>query len=196
MFTKTLSLAAGLALLTGSLLAADTYTFDKAHTEVGFKIVHWSVSKVHGGFDDFDGTVTYDVKEPAKLAVDVTIKAESIDTRNGMRDKHLKSPDFFDVAKFPNLTFKSTAVAVSADAKTLDITGDLTIRDVTKSVVLHTTLTAPMEDAFGKTRVGFEGSTTVNRKDYGIAWNKANKTGTMMLADEVEITVSGEAVKK
>ena len=196
MLVKRLALGLTLAAAAGCLNAADSYQFDSAHTEIGFSISHWVINKVHGTFDKFDGSLSYDEKNPEKSAVDVSIDATSIDTRNDRRDKHLNSPDFFDTAKFPTLTFKSTKVALDADGKTLDVSGDLTIHGVTKPVVLKTTITGKMDDNYGNSRLGFEATTSINRQDYGVAWNKANKTGTMMLGDTVDIEINGEATLK
>jgi polyisoprenoid-binding protein YceI len=199
MFRKTLTLALGLTLAAATLGAADTYIFggkDAAHTDVGFTIKHWVINKVHGNFDKFDGTLVYDDKNIEKSSVNVTIDASSIDTRNSMRDAHLRKPEFFDVEKNPNLTFKSTKVEKAADGKSISVTGDLTMRGVTKSVVLNVVITGTVEDPRGDTRMGFEATTTVNRMDYGIAWNMKNKTGTSMLGDQVDIMIAGEAIKQ
>ena len=196
MFRKTLMLAFGLSLAAAGAFAADTYTFggmDAAHTDVGFNIKHWMINKVHGNFDKFDGKIVYDEKNVEKSKVEVTLDVTSIDTRNSMRDGHLRKPDFFDTEKFPTGTFKSSKVEKSSDGKSLLVTGDLTLRGVTKSVVLATTITGKMDDNMGNTRLGFEASTKINRMDFGIAWNKTNKMGTSMLGDEVEIVISGEA---
>lgn len=190
-----LALALGLAaLISAPLAAAETYTFEVPHTEIGFDIVHWGLFTVHGNFDKFDGAIQYDEKDVTKSTVAVTIDASSIDTRNDFRDKHLRSADFFDVEKNPSATFKSTKVEADKDGN-LKVTGDLTLRGVTKSVVLDSKITGQLEDPMGKERLGFIGKVTINRLDYGIAWNKTNKTGKAMLADTVDITVQGEAVK-
>jgi polyisoprenoid-binding protein YceI len=199
MSLKTLSLGLALAMTLAaapSLRAAETYKFDNAHTEIAFKISHWVINRVRGTFDSFDGSLVYDEKNPAKSTVEVSIDTASINTRIGMRDRHLKSPDFFDAEKFPKLTFKSTSVTVEADGKTLDVAGDLTMRDVTKSVVLKATITDSVVDNYGNSRRGFTATTQVNRMDYGIAWNKTNKTGTSMLGDLVDIEIAGEGIKK
>jgi polyisoprenoid-binding protein YceI len=191
-----LALGLGLSL---SLSAADTYNFggkDAAHSEIGFKITHWMVNKVHGSFDKFEGQISYDEKNVEKSKVDVTIDTASINTRNDMRDKHLKSPDFFDVEKFPQATFKSSKVEKAKDGKGLDVSGDLTLHGITKPVVLKVTIPGKIEDNYGNTRLGFEATTTLKRTDFGIAWNKTNKTGTTMLGDDVEIDITGEAVQK
>lgn len=197
MFRKTLALALGLGLSAASLSAADTYVFggkDVSHTDIGFNIKHWVINRVHGNFDNFDGKLVYDEKNVEKSKVEVSIETASIDTRNERRDKHLRSADFFDAEKNPKITFKSSKVAKSEDGKGLLVTGDLNIRGVSKSVVLAVTINGKMDDPMGNTRIGFEASTKINRTDFGVAWNMKNKTGTAMLADEVEIVIAGEAI--
>jgi polyisoprenoid-binding protein YceI len=199
MLRKTLTLALGLGMAVATLQAVDTYTFggkDAAHSDVGFNIKHWVINTVHGNFDKFDGSIVYDEKNIEKSSVNVTIDASSIDTRNSMRDGHLRKPEFFDVEKNPTLTFKSTKVEKGADGKSLTVTGDLTMRGVTKSVPLSVTITGTVEDGQGNVRMGFEASTKVNRTDFGIAWNMKNKTGTAMLGDDVDIVIAGEAIKQ
>jgi polyisoprenoid-binding protein YceI len=169
-----------------------TWEIDPAHTEVSFRIRHL-VSRVTGRFNTFSGTI---VADPARLAggsVNVTIQAASIDTNNERRDTHLRSADFFDAATYPTLTFRSTRVEVSG--KTLKVYGNLTIRGVTKPVVLEGELLA-VGGAPGKRRIGFEASTTIDRMDYGVAWNRAAEGGGTVLSDEVQITLNVEAVEK
>ena len=199
MFRKTLTLALGLSLAAATLGAADSYTFggrDAGHAEVAFKITHWVINKVRGTFNSFEGKINYDEKNIEKSSVEVSIDTDSIDTRNGMRDKHLKSPDFFDAVANPKITFKSTKVEKAKEGDGLLISGDLTMRGVTKPVVLDAKITGKMDDNMGNTRLGFTGSTKIKRTDFGIAWNKSNKTGTSMLGEEVEIELSGEASLK
>jgi polyisoprenoid-binding protein YceI len=191
---KMMTLALGLALLAGQAHAAETYNFDVPHTEIGFDISHMGLFTVHGNFDKFEGAINYDDKDVTKSSVNVIIDAASIDTRNEMRDHHLRSADFFDVANTPTASFKSTKIEADKDGN-LSVTGDLTLHGVTKSVVLASKITGQLEDVMGKQRLGFIGKVTIARKDYGIAWNKTTKTGTAMLGDNVEITVQGEAVK-
>ncbi|HET6231505.1 MAG TPA: YceI family protein [Longimicrobiaceae bacterium] len=169
-----------------------TWEIDPAHTEVSFRIRHL-VSRVTGRFNTFSGTI---VADPARLAggsVNVTIQAASIDTNNERRDTHLRSADFFDAATYPTLTFRSTRVEVSG--KALKVYGNLTIRGVTTPVVLDGELLA-VGGAPGKRRIGFEASTTIDRMDYGVAWNRAAEGGGTVLSDEVQITLNVEAVEK
>jgi polyisoprenoid-binding protein YceI len=172
--------------------AEETFTFDKNHTLVGFRIRH-VVSKVEGRFRDFDGSITIDRQNPAASRVDLTIQATSIDTSAPDRDNHLRSADFFDVAKFPTLTFKSTKVEAQGSDRYL-VTGDLAMHGVTKSIQVP--VHALGFARTGKTeKAGFEISMALNRKDYGITWNRAIDQG-MLLGDDVEINIQVEANKK
>jgi polyisoprenoid-binding protein YceI len=185
-------LAAALALASPAL-AADTYQFDKAHTTVGFQVRH-IVSNVGGKFRDFAGTIRVDRVKPESSSVEFTIQAASIDTSEAKRDEHLKSPDFFDVANQPTITFKSTAVKPTGkDA--YEVTGNLTMRGVTKLITLPVTLLGEGKDPWGNEKIGFETSTTLNRKDYGINWNKTLDQGGVLVADEVKVQISVEANK-
>ena len=180
-------------MLLGVAAQAETYTIDKDHSNVSFTIRHL-VSKVTGNFDDFSGTINFDDKSPTKGGADVDIKTASIDTRVDKRNEHLKSPDFFDVAKYPDMTFKTTKVTGSA--KKLKVTGDLTLHGVTKPVTLDAEFGGTTKDPWGNTRVGFSGKTKINRKDFGLTWNKAIETGGLMVGDDVDITLDIEAIKK
>jgi polyisoprenoid-binding protein YceI len=184
-----------LAVAAPSIALADTWQIDPAHTSVGFAVAHMVISKVHGQFDKTAGTIEAEPNNPASAKVDITIDASSIDTHVEMRDGHLKSPDFLDAAKFPTLTFKSTKVE-SADAGKWKMTGDLTIHGVTKSVVFD--VDGPSEvikDPMGKTRVAASASTTINRKDFGLVWNKAMDNGGLVVGDSVSIDIQIEATK-
>jgi polyisoprenoid-binding protein YceI len=184
---------AALALAASAAVAApETFTFDKAHSLVGFRIRHF-VSKVEGRFKDYEGVVTLDRQSPATSKVDLTIQAGSIDTGNDNRDKDLKSANFFDVDKFPTITFKSTKVTPKG-SDAYDVTGDFTMHGVTKSI------TIPVKHGgFAKAgkveKAGFEVSFNLNRKDYGITWNRAVDQGGLMLGEDVEINVQVEANK-
>lgn len=188
-----LGLALGIFATTSSLLAAaETFQFDKAHTLVGFRIRHF-VSKVEGRFKDFDGTIVLDRQNPSASKVDLTIQSASVDTSAENRDKHLKTADFFDVEKFPTITFKSTKVEAKG-ADTYAVTGDLTMKGVTKPVTLTV-----KSNGFIKTRgaekTGFEVVGKVNRMDYGVSWNRAAEGGGTMLSDDVDINIQVEANK-
>ncbi len=179
------------ALAAAPLFAADTYAIDKTHSDVSFQVRHF-VSKVRGEFTDFEGTIQVDPANPEASSVVLTIKAASINTNNDGRNKHLNSPDFFDTAKFPEITFKSTKI-VAAGKDKYDVTGDFTMHGVTKSITLPVTYTGMAKDPRGD-RAGFELATTLNRKDYGINWNKALDNGSFMLSDDVAVTISLETV--
>jgi len=183
-------LAAFALVLAGSAAAA-TYDIDQAHSSVGFGVKHMMVSTTRGVFKDFAGTVTYDPANVAASAVDVTIQAASIDTQNAKRDTHLRSADFFDVEKFPTLTFKSKSAAPAGDGK-LKLVGDLTMHGVTKEVTLD--VTGPSE-ALKTERGAIRGATAttvVNRKDFGLGWNKVLETGGLAVGEDVTITLEIE----
>ena len=153
------------------------------------------MSNVEGRFNDFAGTIQLRPAEPGGSSVEFAVKAASIDTNNERRDNHLRSADFFDAEKFPELTFKSTKV-VPKDADTLEVTGDLTIHGVTKQVTVPVEILGFQDLAEGNQKAGFETSFTVNRKDYGIVWDRMLDTGGTMLGDQVKITLAIEADKQ
>jgi len=180
-----------------ALAEVETFTFDKGHTLVGFRIRHF-VSKVEGRFNKFDGTIQLDRQNPSASKVDLTIQADSIDTANEGRDKDLRSENFFDVAKFPTITFKSTKV-VSKGSDSYEVTGDFTMHGVTKSITVPVKHSGFVKvkgrNGMGE-KAGFEIGFPLNRKDYGITWNRPLDTGGVMLSDEVEINVQVEANKQ
>jgi polyisoprenoid-binding protein YceI len=184
-----------LALAVSPLAAAD-YSIDPGHSDLTFSIGYWSVGNVKGGFNDLAGAFTLDEKDPSKDKVEAVIQTASIDTRNERRDKHLRSADFFDVEQFPTAIFKSTKVEAGKDKDSLLITGDLTLRGVTKPVVLNARKTGEALGAKEEKRVGFSATTTLNRKDFGIAWNKVKKTGEAMLGDAVELSFDIQGIEK
>jgi polyisoprenoid-binding protein YceI len=187
---RSLALAAALTgALTGSAAAAD-YKIDTAHATVTFKIRHL-LTKVHGQFKKFDGTFSYDAKDLSKAAGKIVIDTASIDTNIEKRDNHLRSADFFDTAKYPAMTFVIKSAKLKGTA--LEVTGDLTIRDVTKPVVLKGTYNGEATDPWGNKSIGFSVETTINRKDYGLTWNKATETGGLLVGDDVEIAIDLEA---
>jgi polyisoprenoid-binding protein YceI len=189
-----MKLLAPALLLLGTIARAEPWTFDMAHSRVGFSVRHMMVSNVGGSFHDVKATVDLDDKNLAKSTVEFTIAATSIDTQNADRDKHLKSPDFFDVTKFPTLTFKSTKVTAAGKNK-FKVTGDLTIRDVTKPVTLDVTLSDPMTNPWGKTVRGVEATGKLNRHEFGLNWNKTLDKGGVLVSDEVKLEISGELDK-
>jgi len=178
-----------------ALASAATWTIDPDHTSIGFKIRHLMVSNVKGTFDRHTGVVDIDEKDITKSKVTVTIDTASINTNVQKRDDHLRSPDFFDVAKYPSMTFTSKKVARGANGK-LKVTGDLTIRGITREVVLDVDpLSRESKDPWGNIRIGTSATTMVNRKDFGLTWNKALETGGVVVGDEVSITLEIEMIK-
>ena len=169
-----------------------TYRIDKAHSEAIFQVRHL-LTRVRGRFSDFEGEINYEEQNPEQSSVNVTIKAASVDTSERDRDTHLRSADFFDVEKFPTLTFKSTRVTWKGD-DSFDVTGDLTIHGVTRPVTLSATFLGQAKDPWGKDRIAFEAATTINRKDFGLLWNAALETGGFLLGDGVKISLSVQAL--
>jgi polyisoprenoid-binding protein YceI len=185
---------AAMALAAPGLAA--TWTIDPAHSHVQFSVRHMMVSNVRGGFRTLSGSVQGDETTPAEAAVEVSIDAASIDTRDAKRDEHLRGADFLDVATHPTITFKSKRVEPAGAGK-FKVTGDLTLHGVTREVVLDVSdLTPPIQDPSGKTRAGATASTRINRKDFGINWSKTMDNGGLVVGDEVAITVDVEAVKQ
>src|SRR3984957_14187871 len=180
-------------LIVQSAFAADTYVFDKAHSTIGFQIRHL-FSNVTGKFDDFTGTIQYDEANPEQSSVEVNIKTASIDTGVKMRDDDLRSANFFDAAKFPEITFKSKSVK-SSGKDTADVTGDLTMHGVTKEVVLKVELVGKGAGMKGSIVSGWDATTALKRSEFGLAWNKAIE-GTQVVGDDVKIEMHIEADKK
>src|SRR3989304_5401512 len=175
---------------------AATWELDPAHTGVQFKVRHLMVSHVRGDFEKGSGKIVYAEGDIPRSSADITIDASSINPRVAKRDEHLKSPDFLDAAKYPSLVFKSKKVEKAGDGK-LKMTGDLTIRGGTKEIVLDIEGPPPsIRELEGKTRVGGVASTKINRKDFGLTWNKAIETGGVVVGDEVEITIDTEIFKE
>lgn len=170
---------------------AGNFTIDPAHSEIGFTARHAMVTKVRGSFNEFSGTATSG-ENLADAAISVTIAASSLDTRNADRDGHVKSEDFFDVEKFPTMTFTSTGFDLGEGEGT--ITGELTIKGVTKTVELETEFNGVVVDAFGMTRAGFEAQTTISRKEFGLTWNAAIEAGGVLVSDKVVITLDAAFV--
>lgn len=168
------------------------WNIDRSHSELTFSIRHL-VSRVRGQFNKWTGTVTGDLDNWEAASVLVTIDGTSIDTNNENRDADLRGPEFFDVANHPNVTFRSTRI--ERNGERVRLTGDLTIRGITRPVVLEGTFMGTTRDQRGRTRAGFEVSGTINRKDYGIVWNRAVEAGGLVLADEVRIDVAVAAVR-
>jgi polyisoprenoid-binding protein YceI len=188
-----LIVAVGLAAAGAARAATETFVFDKAHTVVGFRIRHW-LTNLDGRFRDFEGRIQLDRAKPEDSNVDVTIQATSIDTANENRDKHLRSADFFDVEKYPTITFKSTKVAPKGK-DLYEVTGELTLHGVKKTMTIPVRHTGFLN--LGKQeKAGFELTIPIDRKEFGIGWNRTADTGGVMLGDDVEINVQVEANKE
>ena len=189
---RALTYALSLALLLPVVAAAApvVYKVDSDHSGVSFTIRHF-VSNVPGRFKDFDGVIKYDAQNPPASSVNFTIQAASIDTDNADRDNHLRGADFFEVEKFPTLTFSSTSVK-AVDSDTLEVTGDLTMKGQTKKVTVPVELLGSVKTPRGE-KAGFETAFKLDRKEYGITWNRALDTGGAILGDEVKINISIEA---
>lgn len=170
-----------------------TWNIDPSHSGVHFTVRHMVVSKVRGAFTRWQGTIQFDEKDPAAGKVSVLIEAPSIDTREEKRDAHLRSPDFFDVEKYPTLGFESTKVE-KLDGERLRITGDLTIRGITKQVALDAEYLGGGKDPWGNERIGFEARTTISRKDFGLSWNQVLEAGGVLVGEKIEIALDVQAV--
>ena len=181
-------------LFTATTFAADTYAVDPAHSQVGFTVQHLVISKVSGKFKEFDATVVLDPADISKSSLNGTIKTASISTDNDKRDTHLKSADFFDVQKFPEITFSSKKVEKKGEE--VWVTGGLTLHGVTKDVSFPVTLTGPVKDPWGNQRMGVEALLKLNRQDYGIAWNNPLEGGGVVVSDEVQVHINAELTKK
>jgi polyisoprenoid-binding protein YceI len=191
-YSLVLTVFAALPLL-AQTAATETFVVDKNHSTAMFKVRHM-MANIVGQFRDFTADVNIDRENPAKSSVDFTIQATSIDTGSANRDNHLRTADFFDVAQFPTISFKSTSV--TAKSKTdFAVTGDLTMHGVTKSVTLPVSFLGFAKTAKGD-KAGFEIETTVNRKDYGIVWNKNLDEGGLLLGDDVKVTINLEMNQK
>lgn len=171
-----------------------TYNIDPSHSRIGFVARHAMVTKVRGSFNEFEGAGYFDAENPAASRLSVTIQAASIDTRNADRDGHLRSGDFFDMENYPTISFTSTSVEPAGDSN-FRVTGDLTIKGVTKSVAVDFELTGTAQDPWGNTRLGLEGSTVINRKDWGVNWNAALETGGVLVSEKVTLEFEISAVK-
>lgn len=167
------------------------YEIDPAHSSARFQVRHMGLSKVRGGFDSFSGAIIID-EDPTKSSVDVSLDAASFSTGNEDRDNHIKSPDFLDVENHPALTFRSTSVAQDGDA--WNVEGELTAVGVTRPVTLHVEFDDAANDPWGNNRVGFEGTTEINRDDLGVNWNQPLETGGLLIGKTLKISIDVEAV--
>jgi polyisoprenoid-binding protein YceI len=189
---RALFTAVALSLALALPAAADVYKIDPGHSEVSFQVRHL-VTQVRGGFSAYDGVVNLDPKNLESSKVDFKIKAESIDTNVADRDKHLRGADFFDVEKYPEITFTSSKIKKTGK-DTYDVTGKFTMHGVTKDITLPVTYQGTAKDPWGNQRAGFSTETTLNRKDYGINWNKGLDNGGVLLGDDVKVTINLETV--
>jgi len=179
---------------TAPATATGTYAIDPTHSRIGFVARHAMVTKVRGSFNEFEGSGSFDAEHPANSRLALTIQAASIDTRNADRDGHLRSNDFFDMETYPEITFVSTAVA-PVDDSTYRVTGDLTIKGVTNPVTVDLEYTGTAVDPYQNQRIGFEGTTTVHRKDWGVNWNAALEAGGVLVSEKVTLEFEVSAIR-
>ncbi len=170
------------------------YTVDAAHSSINFGIRHVMVAKVRGSFKDFAGTGFLDIETPSNSKLELTIQSTSIDTGNNDRDAHLRSNDFFAMEEFPTITFVSTAFA-SAGGNTYKVTGDLTIKGISKSITIDLDFTGDAVDPYGNNRIGFEGSSSIDRTDFGVNFNAALETGGVMLGEKISLEFDISAIR-
>ncbi len=171
-----------------------TYTIDPTHSRVGFSARHAMVAKVRGSFKEFEGSGYFDATDPTNSNLDITIAAVSIDTRNEDRDAHLRSNDFFDMEQYPEIRFKSTGVE-QVNGDQYKVTGDLTIKGVTKPVVLDVEYAGTSVDPYGNRRIGLEGGATIKRKDWGVNWNVALEAGGVLVSEKVNLEFEVSAIR-
>ena len=192
MKTKLFVLFIGLFAFTAQ--AAQEYTIDTAHSEAGFSVKHMVIATVRGIFTEFSGKVFYDENDISKSSVEGVIKTASINTANAKRDEHLRSADFFDAAAYPEILFKTKKIE-KKDAGYV-ATGDLTIRGVTKEIILDFEITGKITDPWGNERVGLEALGAINRQDFGVSWNKSLDNGGVVVSNEVKLLIQAEFIKK
>lgn len=177
-----------------TITATRTYSVDRSHSQVGFKVRHLGFSKVAGRFTDFDATVELEPGSLETLSAKATIQVASLTTNEEARDTHLRSDDFFKADAFPQMVFESTAVRAVRGSE-LKLDGNLTIRDVTRPVTLNVTYMGDARDPWGGQRIAFEAVTKINRKDFGLTWNVVLETGGLLVGEDVEIVLEIEAVQ-
>ena len=171
-----------------------TYTIDPAHSRIGFVARHAMVTKVRGSFNEFSGSGYFDADHPESSRLELTVQAASIDTGNADRDAHLRSNDFFDMDTYPEITFSSTAIE-RVDDEHYRVSGDLTIKGVSRPVSVDFELSGSATDPFGNQRIGLEGTTTINRKDFGVTWNAPLEAGGVLVSDRVVLEFDVSAIK-
>jgi polyisoprenoid-binding protein YceI len=171
-----------------------TYKFDVAHSRIGFVARHAMVTKVRGSFNQFEGSATVDGDDPSQSSVQLTIQAASIDTRQPQRDEHVRSNDFLDIPNHPEITFTSSSIKHTG-GDDFEVTGDLTIRGVTQSITFPLEFQGSAKDPMGNERIGFEGSTEISRKDFGVTFNAPLETGGVLISDKVTLEFEISAIK-
>ena len=176
-------------------MALETWKIDPSHSGIGFSVRHMVVSKTRGRFVKWSGEIRFDPQNLAASSVEVTIDPGSIDTADAQRDAHLRSADFFDVDKYPVATFRSTKVEDHGGDR-YRITGDLTLHGVTRPVVLEGTFEGSGKDPWGGERAGFLATTSIDRRDFGLTWNKALETGGLLVGEKVDLTLEVEAIRQ
>jgi polyisoprenoid-binding protein YceI len=187
---KRMMMTAAVMFLASSVVRAEQWQIDGAHSSVNFQVTHLVISKVNGKFSEFSGTFNFDGKDVTTGSVEMTVKAASITTDNDRRDSHLKSPDFFDVAKYPDITFKSKRV-VKGEGQKFQLVGDLTMHGVTKEVTFACEFYGTA-DLGGQVNAGFGASVRINRQDYGVSWSQTLDSGGLVASNDVDITINLE----
>jgi len=193
MTKKTLAAAAVISASAVSAQAA-TWEIDKAHSTVGFSVQHMVITKVTGRFDQFEGTIEFDTTDLSSGTAEMTVQMASVNTDNERRDNHLRSPDFFDVEKYPTMTFRSTKVSAVKGDK-FQLTGMLTLKDVTKEVTFDCTFNGMLTDSWGNVRAGFTAKGEIDRQDYHVSWSKVLDNGGLVAGDNVSIDIELELVE-
>lgn len=171
-----------------------TYSIDVSHSEIGFQVRHMMFAKVRGQFRSWSASVDYDPGAPEKSSLSVEVETTSIDTRDGKRDDHLRSADFFEAEKFPKLTFKSKRIEAAGSGR-YKLTGDLTIKDVTKEIAVDVEATGSGKDPWGNARLGFSAKASINRLDWGLKWNQALEAGGVLVSDKVDIDAEVQLIE-
>lgn len=194
MLKRGLVLVVVLTAVAGYAFADLTWNIDKAHSSIGFSVRHLVISKTKGSFHDYDAVVSFDGKNIETASAKVTIKMASIDTDNKDRDDHLRSADFFHVEKYPTMTFTSKKV-IAGEGNEFIMVGDLTIKDVTREVTLHGEFYGITDDSWGNTRAGLSASTTINRQDFNVSWDNKLQDGSLIVGNDVDITLEIELIK-
>lgn len=183
-----------MAGLSAGVAQSASYTVDASHSYVGFSVRHMVVTTVRGQFNEYEGAFDYDPENPAAFTASAVIKTASIDTRNTKRDDHLRNEDFFDAPNHPEITFETTGAEVVGDK--LHVRGNLTMRGVTKEITIPVVFSEQVTDPWGNVRIGFEGSTKINRQDWGISWSKNLDAGGLVVSDEVTIELNIQGIQK